>query len=294
MPSSNAARSVSAFAASLVLHAGAGAMIAFAFVRATPRPAPHRDRPDTWAGNTLDVEALFAPGSGSRAAHAPAKKAPRPKPARSAPLSAPLHVSHAAHAAPAHVARSAPSPWARARSTSPPSASSAARSAPASSAAFGAAGVPASLRDLGKAFTRALPRAAVGDPLWSTLPLGRAGSADVVVRIDSGRLVSAKPKRPPVPPQIDHLLVRTALLLKAGQFALSESDATSGSETLRIELTISAGPPSGEFGADPTDAVALGFRAPRPGHPGLAYFTLASGRHVEARVTLEPAASVEE
>lgn len=281
---------MSALAASLLLHAGVGAVIVLALVRPVARAAPHRDRPDLWAGNTLDVEAVFESSAGKRAARRLISGSPRPAASRS-PV---LHVARAARArAPQKASR-----LARSRATQktprhapapiPDRSQHSSASAPASNAVFGAAGVPTALRDLGKAFTRALPRAALGDPLWSKLPLGPAGNVDVVLRIDAGRLVSAKPKHEPLAPQIRHMLERTVLLLRAGQFALSESDAQSGSETLRIEVTLSKGAPSDPLGADPTDAVALGFRAPRRGRPGRAYFTLASGRHIEARVTLNP------
>ncbi|MEB2310409.1 MAG: hypothetical protein OZ921_01250 [Sorangiineae bacterium] len=154
-------------------------------------------------------------------------------------------------------------------------------------AAFGAAGLAPGVRDLGKAFARAMPRAMSGDPLWSSLPLGDAGSFRVSLTLDErGRLSEARSLDENPPPQLEHLLERTVLLLRGGLFALS-LEGGAGSQTLRISVTLSQGTPSDELDVNPSDTTSLGFEPPRPGRPGRGYFTLASGRHVEARVWLE-------
>ena len=53
-----------------------------------------------------------------------------------------------------------------------------------------------------------------------------------------------------------------------------------GTETLRLDVTLSERPKN-------DGPLALGFEAPSPGNPGRAYFQLASGRFVEAKVAIE-------
>lgn len=296
-------------ALSALLHAGlalAGAAVLTA-LPPPPAPTPHRD---AWAGNTFQIDGLVTEKGGStHAAATPAAPAAKPAPvppAAAAPAAkgAPVLATTAPRPAPPPARASA-----SARSPAPPP-SNVASSRPASPAApdlshamaaaadgndaahggqFGAAGVLPGVRDLAKAFTRALPRAASGDPLWSKLPLGSAGGFHVVIRIDDQRhLESAKPDEKTLAPVLQHLLDRTVLMLKAGQFALDRSDVTSGSEKLHVELTISMRAPSDQIDVDPTDTVELGFKPPTLQRPGRGYFTLASGRHVEAKVTIEP------
>lgn len=132
-----------------------------------------------------------------------------------------------------------------------------------------------------------MPRAMSGDPLWSSLPLGDAGSFRVSLTLDErGRLSEARSLDENPPPQLGHLLERTVLLLRGGLFALS-LEGGAGAQTLRISVTLSQGTPSDDLDVNPSDTTSLGFEPPRPGHPGRGYFTLASGRHVEARVWLE-------
>lgn len=302
-------------ALSALLHAGL-ALVGAAVLTAFPppsAPAPHRD---AWAGDTFEIGLVSGRGGSTRAPApaAAAKPAPAP-PARTAPVAKAAPVL-AAKAPRARVSAPAPPPHASASAAALPSAPSSHASPAASSrppgaapdlsramaaaaagkdstgargGRFGAAGVLPGVRDLAKAFTRALPRAASGDPLWSKLPLGPAGGFHVVIRIDDQRrIASAKPDEKTLPPVLQHLLDRTILLLRGGQFALDRSAVTSGSEKLHVELAISMRAPSDQIDVNPSDTVELGFKPPTQSHPGVGYFTLASGRHVEAKVTLEP------
>ncbi len=295
-------------ALSALLHAGL-ALMGAAVLTALPAPAVHAPHRDAWAGNTFQIDGLVNERGGTqpppvaRAEPAPPPRAAAAPPATGAPVLA-TTVPHAPiapapapghSAAPAAAAASHPPPAASSRPApratpdlSRAMASAADGSDPAQGGQFGAAGVLPGVRDLGKAFTRALPRAAAGDPLWSQLPLGSAGGFHVVIQIDGQRRIeSAKPDEKSLAPVLQHLLDRTVLMLKAGQFALDRSDVTSGSEKLHVELTISMRAPSDQIDVDPTDTVELGFKPPTHDKPGRGYFTLASGRHVEAKVTIE-------
>jgi hypothetical protein len=81
------------------------------------------------------------------------------------------------------------------------------------------------------------------------------------------------------------LVDRTVILLKSGRFALSRADPGSKTEVLRIEVSISMKEPSEGFEA--SHAVRLGFEPPNAGRRGKAFFTLASGRHVEAWISVD-------
>lgn len=315
-------------ALSALLHAGL-ALAGAALVTVLPAPPAHVQHRDAWAGNTFQIDGLVTERGGPAKASSPAAqparaaKAAPAKPAATAPPSkaAALTARAGATAAPAAPAKR-PRPAASARavgsaraaasvsaaasarapapsSHAPPAAApdlshamaaAADGSAPERGGRFGAAGVLPGVRDLAKAFTRALPRAASGDPLWSKLPLGSAGGFHVVIRIDEQRRIeSVKPDEKSLSPALQHLLDRTVLMLKAGQFALDRNDVTSGNEKLHVELAISMRARSNQIDVDPTDTVELGFKPPTRDKPGRGYFTLASGRHVEASVTIEKA-----
>ncbi len=154
--------------------------------------------------------------------------------------------------------------------------------------AFGAAG-QGTIRNLGVAFTRAIPIAISGDPAWATTLIGSAGGFDLTVTIDdAGKIVSAVPRPLSIAPHLQHLIDRTLTFLRAGRFSLSQAGVSAGIQTLRISALVSdvaGGVDPGESSAGP---FALGFEPPSDGRPGKAYFTLRSGRHVEVLVTVLP------
>lgn len=302
-------------ALSAALHAGLG-LLGVGLLTVLPPPPAHVQHHDAWAGNTFQIDGLVSERGGAQHHNsAPATRpapAPRPVPAPTVPAAAPAKAAAVLAAktgakAPAPARSSAPvRASARAPAPAPsgtpprPSAGAAPDLAHAMAAAadghdathggqFGAAGVLPGVRDLAKAFTRALPRAASGDPLWSKLPLGPAGGFHLVIQIDDQRhLASAKPDEKTLSPVLQHLLARTLLMLQAGQFALDQRNVASGAEKLHVELDVSMRAPSDQINVEPTDTIELGFKPPTHDKPGRGYFTLASGRHVEAKVTIEP------
>jgi hypothetical protein len=156
----------------------------------------------------------------------------------------------------------------------------------AASAGSGAAGVRVPVSNLAKAFTRAIPMAVSADRTWAGLALGNVGSARVVFNVDAEKRLGpvALHDERRVPALLRRLIEKTVLLIKSGRFALSQSEATAGTETLRIDLTISTLPPGAadEVG----EAYGLGNVSPLPGRPGKAHFQ-AWGRMIEAKVTIE-------
>jgi hypothetical protein len=139
--------------------------------------------------------------------------------------------------------------------------------------AFGAEG-PGGARDLGRAFTRAIPPACQADPLWGDLPAGAAGSALFAIDVDAdGKIARFEPLDRDPPKHLVALVRRTTALLGAGTFAIRLGSVTGGRQTLRVRASLSD---EGE------DAVGLSFKY-EGGH-GLAAFTQSAGRRVEVDV----------
>jgi hypothetical protein len=161
--------------------------------------------------------------------------------------------------------------------------------APAAAAATGTFGAdgPGGVRDLTRAFTRAIPAATSADIVWSSLPLGSAGSFQLAIVVnDDGSITSAEPVERETPTHLRNLARRTIAMLGSGRFALAAGSTSAGREILQVSVEISQGsaPAAGE--AESGGAFGLGFEAPTPTRPGKAFFTLASGRHVAAKVKL--------
>ncbi|MBW2458864.1 MAG: hypothetical protein JRI68_30470 [Deltaproteobacteria bacterium] len=150
---------------------------------------------------------------------------------------------------------------------------------------YGAAGGRRGVRVLGSAFTRAIPAAVSADLSWSRLPIGRAGRLEIAVTLDDEGKITAVVLPDDAAGPLRALVDRTMALLRAGRFALSHSGGA-GEETLRIEVELSQRAPIEHDSAKPTDALKLGHQAPTPTVPGKAFFTLASGRHFEAAITV--------
>ena len=154
---------------------------------------------------------------------------------------------------------------------------------------FGQEGVVLNgVRRLGYAFTRAIPAAGPADAEWRELPVGHVGTIRIELSVDeSHQLGEARPLRvrpdEPAPPAVlERLVERTLLLLRGGQFALSDSNQP-GVERLAVDVVIRNQAPD-EDGADLV--VQKGFSGASPALPGRAYFRYGTGRAVEATVTI--------
>ena len=157
---------------------------------------------------------------------------------------------------------------------------------PAVSGAFGSEGLPPGVRSLPGAFARAIPPATGADPIWQSLPTGTQRPFILAVEVDGdGHIASAKildgHDGGEIPSQFEHLRQRVIALLGGGLFAL-QNNGTAGRDLFRITITLSDRAVKEESG--PAELVERGFEPPRGNSPGRAYFTLASGRHFEAKV----------
>ncbi|WP_441288138.1 hypothetical protein ACSRUE_39975 [Sorangium sp. KYC3313] len=145
---------------------------------------------------------------------------------------------------------------------------------------FGAAGVSA-VRNLGRAFTRAIPPACQADPIWATLPPGSAGKARFVIDIDdAGHIATWRPEPGGEEParHLSNLAKRTLALLGGGTFAVARGAVTAGKQTLEVSAVVRVGEGAGETGA-PAD-LAWRFEGGR----GKASFVQPGGRLVEVVV----------
>ncbi|MGK4006679.1 hypothetical protein WMF31_28925 [Sorangium sp. So ce1036] len=301
---------------SLVVHVGAwgAARLSAQEPERGPAQETRESAPiDLWTGATA---ALPGSGDASRAVDdraAPAGSPATPAPAGAAPPRAPVERGAEAGSVEAPPATAAPRGQAppataataapRARAAPRPSAAAPrpgeerrapaaagravgqARSAAARSSDdageggrgdFGAAGSSA-VRSLGRAFTRAIPPACQGDPIWATLPPGSAGKARFVIDIDdAGRIASWRPEgEEPPARQLGNLAKRTIALLGGGTFAVARGAVTAGRQTLEVSAVVRAGAGDEETGA-PAD-LAWRFEGGR----GRASFAQPGGRHVE-------------
>jgi len=303
--------SPAALAISVALH---GAVVLFTSTArpvGTP-PKPNRDdSADAWAGDTFDVELVGSRRAASRdrstsiaeppravaGAHVERvpRVVPRPsepsvtRPSRSAPPETPGLASTAT------TSPVPPEPEHSTGTTSSPQVPSAARVATESAAlgspggTFGAAGLPAGVRNLTRAFTRALPAAVLpAGAAWLDLPLGPGATALVTFTVgNDGKLVDFEIHDPEPPAYLVGLLRRAHLLLQKGQFALHNARQGGGEQTFRVRVQLERRPVADDPFADPGHIMRRGFTAPTPEQPGHAYFTFASGRHVDLRVSVE-------
>jgi len=296
---------VTSLLGSLGLHACA-VLVLFVAVRqpAVPPELP-RERPDAWQGNAVEVDAVATPEATpniANAADSPTESAPNAAPAAvqtatpaqpAAPTSEPGDAPTSPKPKPKPKPKPRPSPVAA--PVSPRSGvegaaeastgSHEATSAPATGA-FGAEGLPIGVRSLPSAFARAIPPATGADPIWQTLPVGSQRPFTLMIRVDAdGHISEAKLLEShdgqDAPPQFVHLRDRVIALLGGGLFAL-QNNSVAGTDLFRITITLSDRAVREE--SEPAELVERGFEPPRGKAAGRAYFTLASGRHFEAKV----------
>lgn len=181
-------------ALSLALHAGAWGLLRRASEPLLPAFDPTAE---TVAGDTLDVDpsllAAAAPEETAPPAERTAGSITAPLTAETGMSASPAAPNHARHAAPASGAPPGPPP------------------------VFGAVGVRFAA-DLATTFTRAFPQAASADPLWTSVPFGAAGTADVTLVLDDeGRLAGSTIGGSPSP-ALRRGIDRTLVLLRAREF----------------------------------------------------------------------------
>ncbi|MEI9941559.1 MAG: hypothetical protein WDO69_30460 [Pseudomonadota bacterium] len=306
MRSASAAQLTSLFG-SVGLHACVVLVLVLAARKPQSLPvAAPRERPDAWLGaSAVEVDAVATPEVTPNIANAASSPESDSQP-EAAAASEPATTSEA-KPQPAAVERppdaesvAKPKPiQARRRPRRParPAAGIAATEAapadgsheantPAATGSFGSEGLPPGVRSLPGAFARAIPPATGADPIWQSLPTGTQRPFILAVEVDAdGHIGSAKildaHDGNETPPQFEHLRQRVIALLGGGLFAL-QNNSKAGHDLFRITITLSDRAMKEE--SEPAELVERGFEPPRGNAAGRAYFTLASGRHFEARV----------
>jgi hypothetical protein len=287
--SRSSARGLAGIAGSLLIH-GVLALIVVAYGKRVAAEHHVVAKPkDVWAGETVEISDLLgAPGEPAPRLEEPEpnlqKPAPRlekPEPHRETRR---LETREPTPPKPAdphddlvrRILEYKPKP----RAPRPSEADGDALAGEATSArSFGAEGASSEPRDFARAFTRAIPAATTGEPAWTRMPAGPAGKLRVKFEIDEEGHISDHDVGKDPPPDLERLVESTLLALSGGRFALTT--ATKGEQRLQISVELSDHP----LAEGPLE---LGFRTPRPGAPGVAYFQLASGRRVDVAVELLP------
>jgi hypothetical protein len=274
-------------AASLLLHVAALVGGSWAG-RSGPAPAPVA--PDVWTGRSVFVETLDERGRPGTEPESRVNPAPAPAPAPLAPGPATTRAAAAPDGSgsltTAQNRKRIPVRREAGSNVDSPASVQGSASHTAQSGAFGAEGLPTGVRRLAVAFTRAVPAATSRDPVWLSLPVGSAGSVRVEIRVnEAGRIVHTRTlESSSVPEHLSRLLDRTLLLLQHGRFAVSGVSA-GDAEVFRIDVQVSMKDPTEGFEAG--QVVRLGFDPPDARGRGKAFFTLGSGRHVEAAIRVE-------
>jgi hypothetical protein len=267
---------------SLMIHAAALGTMGMVMRHEMMEPGGFEDEvpeiPAGIAGDTFDIERLEEGEPGPRAAQESDKGNDTPTPAPKAP---PVrHASLGPNPAP-KVPQTAGSASAEAQGGGAPNGTG--NGGPR----YGQADLPRGMLPLASAFARAVPAAVSNDRAWSRMAVGVAGHIEVTLHIDADGKIAQVSFRDPehTPPHLQRLVDKTILVMRSGTFALVDARGP-GFETLGIEVTLSQRAPIETANASPNDALRLGHDPPTRDLPGRAYFTLASGRHFEARIVI--------
>jgi outer membrane biosynthesis protein TonB len=253
-------------------------------------PALSSSEPQSAAfgGDTFEVEALVdAPARAQSAPSKPAAAEPDPAPAPPPPTSDAVAEKPKPKPRPrrAKLKRTESSAASEASTASP---SAEEPDAPGSGATYGAADLPPGVRHLGPAFTRAISAASNRDPFWTTLALGKVGTARITIGVnEDGKIERLKrDDEPPLAAPLERLVERTLVLLRSGRFALSRRAPGAGREVLEIEVLLSQVEPLDDVLDDAAHTTKMGFSPPEPGKPGRAFFVHVSGFRFDARVAI--------
>ena len=283
---------VTAFLASVGLHAALLALPIIASLHGGAPPPPPDTRPNSVAmvGNSIEVDAPTP-----EVADTPAAAAAEPQPidVKALPAEPASEPEPAAVPTPPRprpkLPQTPPKPRVTASEASTPAAGSEAPTSGAPAAGtFGQEGLAPGVRRLGYAFTRAIPAATPADEAWRELPAGHVGTIRIELEVDESNHLGplkhwqARPGEPAPPAALERMVERTLLLLRAGQFALSGSNQP-GSERLVIDVTLRDDAADEESS---NNVVNKGFDGASPGHPGRAHFRYGTGRTFEAKVTI--------
>jgi hypothetical protein len=135
-----------------------------------------------------------------------------------------------------------------------------------------------------------MPRAAFSDHNWLRLPLGSAGVVRFKLTLDdNGKLQAHTVERidgQAAPQYLREVVRKTALMLNAGRFALTDTSGESQEQRFELSASIDHAGGADELG-EPGDLKQIGRHVePTLGRPGKADFTYNSGRHVTLKISI--------
>ncbi len=232
------------------------------------KPSKKASSPNTNTAETKPKKSFHLPKTPKK----PTSSSAAPAPSAAAPTTA--DTGTGAAATPATSGTAATATGTAAAATPATSGTAAAGTA----GTFGSEG-SASVRDLGRAFTRAIPAACSADPVWAKLTAGAAGTLTALLQIDAeGHITSAEPVGLDPPKALTNVLKRTVLLLQSGTFSVRPGAVTAGTETIELTAHITDEQVAPEEGA--ADSLGFEYKEGR----GKASFTQTGGRHVDITV----------
>jgi hypothetical protein len=128
-----------------------------------------------------------------------------------------------------------------------------------------------------------VPIVASGDPVWSTLPLGPAGSTDATLVLDE----EGKPHVASAlsgPSHLQRLIQKTVSVMSGGRFGIAGADGVASEQKVHVTVLLTQEAAPTEDQSASGGVFALRFEPPDDHNVSHAFFTLASGRRVEVSV----------
>src|SRR5690606_13355049 len=157
---------------------------------------------------------------------------------------------------------------------------------PPASAAYGAESTPTGDNNDSAALFRKFPEAAKNEPTWEALAPGYAGRIEFVVTLEQGErgLTLAIDESLPAPPYLQSSVLRTTNFLKHSSMAWRDG-AAQGTQRLSLTARVERRKADGRA---PYSHGILAFGIHGEHQPNSAFFTYASGQHIEIELRRVP------
>lgn len=252
-----------------------------------PKPKPDTDKPEPKDETSPDKIPEPAPEKPApKTKPIETKKSPASEQDKPADSDKPVAQDEPAPEIDKKPARTAklPKPAPVAPAAAPASSEAASDTSVANPAGGGAFGTDAatSIRNLGHAFTKALPPACDSDKVWATLAVGDAGAIEVALIVsEEGKVTAFEPITPNPPAHMMSTVRRTVANVKRNMAAMSAGSVNPGQHVLRLSAKLSDTTVTEE---EVSGAAAFGLASTWEGRKGIASFTQPTGRHVEITV----------
>lgn len=157
---------------------------------------------------------------------------------------------------------------------------------PPARAVYGAESTPTGVIDVFAAFLRKFPEAAKNEPSWETLAPGFAGRIEFVVTLEKGErgLTLAIDDSLPAPSHLESSVLRTTNYLRYSSLAWRDG-ASEGTQRLSLSARVERRQADSRA---PYSRGILAFGIHGEHQPNSAFFTYASGQHIEIELRRIP------